>query len=42
MMVPLLPEAVPMDATRIVMHQIVAPTEVDALGICFGGQVSLL
>jgi hypothetical protein len=28
-----------MDATRIVMHQIVAPTEVDALGICFGGQV---
>lgn len=32
--------AVPMDATRIVMHQIVAPTEVDALGICTGGQVS--
>lgn len=37
--VPILPESVPMDATRIVMHQIVAPTEVDALGICFGGQV---
>lgn len=28
-----------MGATRIVMHQIVAPSEVDALGICFGGQV---
>jgi hypothetical protein len=27
-----------MDATRIVMHQIVAPAEVDVLGICFGGQ----
>lgn len=34
------PAAVPMDATRIVMHQIVAPTEVDALGICTGGQVT--
>jgi acyl-CoA hydrolase len=28
-----------MDATRIVMHQIVMPVEVDTLGICFGGQV---
>eukprot|EP00879_Flechtneria_rotunda_P009322 GHRR01009759.1.p1 GENE.GHRR01009759.1~~GHRR01009759.1.p1 ORF type:complete len:303 (+),score=139.31 GHRR01009759.1:711-1619(+) len=28
-----------MDVTRIVMHQIVAPSEVDELGICFGGQV---
>lgn len=35
-----LPESVAMGATRIVMHQIVAPSEVDALGICFGGQVS--
>jgi hypothetical protein len=34
-----LPETVAMGATRIVMHQIVAPSEVDALGICFGGQV---
>ncbi|GBF96246.1 acyl-coenzyme A thioesterase [Raphidocelis subcapitata] len=34
-----LPESVPMDATRIVMHQIVAPTECDGLGICTGGQV---
>lgn len=34
-----LPDTVPMGATRIVMHQIVAPAEVDALGICFGGQV---
>jgi hypothetical protein len=33
------PATVPMGATRIVMHQIVAPAEVDALGICFGGQV---
>lgn len=29
-----------MGASRVVMHQIVAPSEVDALGICFGGQVS--
>ena len=29
-----------MDETRVVMHQIVMPMEVDALGICFGGQVS--
>lgn len=36
---PSVPESVPMGATRIVMHQIVAPAEVDALGICFGGQV---
>jgi hypothetical protein len=36
-----LPESVAMGATRIVMHQIVAPSEVDALGICFGGQVSI-
>lgn len=33
------PESVSMGATRIVMHQIVAPSEVDSLGICFGGQV---
>eukprot|EP00798_Chlamydomonas_sp_ICE-L_P024461 gene24461-10061_t len=26
-------------ATRVVMHQIVMPSEVDSLGICFGGQV---
>ena len=32
-------DAVPMAATRVVMHQIVMPAEVDALGICFGGQV---
>jgi hypothetical protein len=35
------PGAVPMAATRVVMHQIVMPAEVDALGICFGGQVGL-
>ena len=29
-----------MAATRVVMHQIVLPAEVDSLGICFGGQVS--
>lgn len=28
-----------MAATRVVMHQIVLPSEVDSLGICFGGQV---
>ncbi len=28
-----------MAATRVVMHQIVLPAEVDTLGICFGGQV---
>jgi acyl-CoA hydrolase len=28
-----------MAATRVVMHQIVLPAEVDVLGICFGGQV---
>jgi hypothetical protein len=34
-----LPGSVPMEATRIVMHQIVAPAECDPLGICTGGQV---
>ncbi|GFH06410.1 uncharacterized protein HaLaN_01037, partial [Haematococcus lacustris] len=29
-----------MAATRVVMHQIVLPSEVDGSGICFGGQVS--
>ena len=33
------PPAVPMDATRVVLHQIVAPSECSALGICTGGQV---
>lgn len=33
---------VPMAATRVVMHQIVLPAEVDSLGICFGGQVGVL
>ena len=33
-------EIVSMAATRVVMHQIVLPAEVDSLGICFGGQVS--
>lgn len=28
-----------MAATRVVMHQIVMPSEVDAHGICMGGQV---
>ena len=32
-------ETVSMAATRVVMHQIVLPAEVDSLGICFGGQV---
>uniref|UniRef100_A0A7S3R6G0 HotDog ACOT-type domain-containing protein n=3 Tax=Dunaliella tertiolecta TaxID=3047 RepID=A0A7S3R6G0_DUNTE len=36
---PALPPAVPMATTRVVMHQIVLPSEVDSLGICFGGQV---
>ena len=31
-------EGVSMAASRVVMHQIVMPSEVDALGICFGGQ----
>jgi hypothetical protein len=31
-------EGVSMAASRVVMHQIVLPSEVDALGICFGGQ----
>ena len=31
-----------MAATRVVMHQIVLPAEVDSLGICFGGQVRRL
>lgn len=30
-----------MDATRIVMNQIVMPAECDGLGICFGGQVGV-
>ncbi len=30
---------VAMAATRVVMHQLVMPAEVDTLGICFGGQV---
>ena len=34
-------EGVSMAATRVIMHQIVMPSEVDALGICFGGQVQL-
>lgn len=33
-------DGVPMAATRVVMHQIVMPAEVDILGICRGGQVS--
>lgn len=32
-------ETVSMAATRVVMHQIVLPAEVDSLGICSGGQV---
>lgn len=31
--------AVPMSCTRVVMNQIVMPSECDALGICIGGQV---
>ena len=30
-----------MATTRVVMHQIVLPAEVDALGICTGGQARL-
>ena len=33
-------ESVPMSATRVVMHQIVLPGEVDTAGVCFGGQVN--
>ena len=33
-------ESVPMSSTRVVMHQIVLPGEVDTAGVCFGGQVS--
>lgn len=36
------PLNIPIAATRVVMHQIVRPAETDALGICFGGQVSCL
>lgn len=36
---PPVPELVPMAATRIVMHQLVLPADVDMLGICLGGQV---
>ena len=35
-----LPKTLPMSATRVIMHQIVLPSEVDLMGICFGGQVS--
>jgi hypothetical protein len=28
-----------MESTRVVMHQIVPPSECDEMGICFGGQV---
>ena len=31
---------VPMACTRVVMNQIVMPSEVDTMGICIGGQVS--
>lgn len=34
-----LPKSLPMSATRVIMHQIVLPSEVDLMGICFGGQV---
>lgn len=30
---------VAMGTTRVVMHQLVLPANVDLLGICFGGQV---
>lgn len=33
------PASVPMSTTRVVMHQIILPAQVDRLGICFGGQV---
>ena len=32
-------EEVAMSTTRVVMHQIVLPSDSDTLGICFGGQV---
>lgn len=32
-------EQVAMSSTRVVMHQIVLPSDTDSLGICFGGQV---
>ena len=32
-------EQVAMSTTRVVMHQIVLPSDTDSLGICFGGQV---
>ena len=32
-------EEVAMGTTRVVMHQIVLPSDSDTLGICFGGQV---
>lgn len=35
-----LPKSLPMSATRVIMHQIVLPSEVDLMGICFGGQVN--
>ena len=34
-----LPAVVHMAATRVVMHQVVLPSDVDMMGICFGGQV---
>lgn len=34
------PADVPMAASRVVMHEIVLPHMVDAMSICFGGQVS--
>jgi len=34
-----LPKTLAMSATRVIMHQIVLPSEVDFMGICFGGQV---
>ena len=37
-----LPKTLPMSATRVIMHQIVLPSEVDLMGICFGGQVITL
>jgi hypothetical protein len=32
-------EGIPMACTRVVMNQIVMPSEVDMMGICIGGQV---
>ena len=37
---PMQPQAVPMDGTRVVMHEIVMPDQIDSMGICFGGQAS--